>query len=204
MILDVTSLKKYNDVLESLEKSKVLIENTNKQIEESTPSKIEIEKNMEEKKKLIAQKQKEKNQWRSKKQDTFDGIIQPFKDIHQKALNQVNKISPGDLTEIKNTWDGLNFGKFLLTKIFELLGESNLEWDNIKKNLDIKIIRNFANINAIKLPDNLINTVKEVTSHPDFTSGEKYVKPFRTCGVLCDYFLACKKYFDEVDNQKEI
>ena len=213
--------KKYNDVLESLEKSKILIENTNKQIEESTPSKIEMEKNMEEKKKLIAQKQKEKNQWRSKKQDeekivtnlsaqkkekqaTFDGIIQPFKDIHQKALNQVNKISPGDLTEIKNTWDGLNFGKFLLTKIFELLGESNLEWDNIKKNLDIKIIRNFANINAIKLPDNLINTVKEVTSHPDFTSGEKYVKPFRTCGVLCDYFLACKKYFDEVDNQKEI
>ena len=134
----------------------------------------------------------------------MDFIIQPFKDIHQKALNQVNKISPGDLTEIKNTWDGLNFGKFLLTKIFELLGESNLEWDNIKKNLDIKIIRNFANINAIKLPDNLINTVKEVTSHPDFTSGEKYVKPFRTCGVLCDYFLACKKYFDEVDNQKEI
>ena len=83
---------------------KILIENTNKQIEESTPSKLEIEKNMEEKKKLIAQKQKEKNQWRSKKQDeekivtnlnaqkkekqaTFDGIIQPFKDIHQKALN---------------------------------------------------------------------------------------------------------------------
>ena len=71
-------------------------------------------------------------------------IIQPFRDQLGKALNAVNRISAGDITEIKNTWGGLTFGKFILNKILECLGEqSNLEWDGLKNTVDLKIIKNF-------------------------------------------------------------
>ena len=176
---------------------------------------------MDEKKKLINTKQRDKANWRSKRQDeekiinnleiqrkekqgTFNEIIQPFKDQLQKQLNQVNKISPGDLTEIKNTWDGLTFGKFILGKLYELNGDNNTEWDYVKKSLDIKIIKNFANLDPVKKPEILLPVTREVTNNPDFSPGDKYQKPFRTCGILCDYFLALKKYFDEVERQKEL
>ena len=213
--------KRYFDSIEMINKSKVLIEDLSKQIEEVVPKKAEIDKKTEDKRKEIAQQQKDKNTWRNKKTDEektltlldgqrkekqgqYEKIIQPFTDGMQKQLNQVNKIVPADLTEIKNTWDGLTFGKFVLTKIYELCGETNLEWDAIKKNLDIKIIKNFTSINPILNQKKLIDTTREITNHPDFTTGEKYQKPFKACGTFCDYFNALKKYFDERDNQKEL
>ena len=213
--------KKYNEAIELISKSQNLIDDLTKQIEEKTPERLEIEKTMDEKKKLISTKQRDKANWRAKRQDeekiinnleiqrkdkqgTFNEIIQPFKDSMQKALNQVNKISPGDLTEIKNTWDSLVFGKFILGKLFELYGDNNTDWDYIKKSLDIKIIKNFAGIDVIKNPDILLPVTREITNSPDFTPGDKYQKPFKTCGTLCDYFLTLKNYFDEIDRQKEI
>ena len=213
--------KKYFDSIEIIDKSKVLIENLEKQIEEVAPKKQEIDKKTEDKKKEIAQQQKDKNNWRNKKTDEekilttlesqrkdkqgqYDKLIQPFTDNIQKQLNQINKIVPADLTEIKNTWDGLSFGKFILSKIYELCGENNLEWDSIKKNLDIKIIKNFAAINPILNQQNLIDITKEITNHSDFSTGEKYQKPFKACGTFCDYFNSLKKYFDERENQKEL
>ena len=213
--------KKYNDAIELLTKSQNLIDDLTKQIDEKTPEKQEIEKTIEEKKKLISTKQRDKGTWRVKRQDeekiinnldiqkkdkqaVFNDIIQPFKDLAQKALNQVNKISPGDLTEIKNTWDSLTFGKFILGKLYELYGDNNSDWDYIKKTLDIKIIKNFAQIDIVKNPDKILKITRDVTNHPDFTPGDKYQKPFRTCGILCDYFVTLKNYFDEIDRQKEI
>ena len=47
--------------------------------------------------------------------------------------------------------------------------------------------------------------VKEITSHPDFTAGDnKYQKPYKLCGTLCDYFNVCKNYYNELDNQKKL
>ena len=47
----------------------------------------------------------------------------------------MNKIAQPDVMEIKNTWDSLNFGKYLIQKIYELMGETH-EWEAIKKILD--------------------------------------------------------------------
>ena len=213
--------KKYYDAIELLTKAQNLIDDLTKQIDEKTPEKVEIEKTIEEKKKLIASKQRDKATWRSKRQDeekiinnldiqkkdkqgVFNDIIQPFRDQMQKALNQVNKISPGDLTEIKNTWDSLSFGKFILGKLFELNGDSNTEWDYVKKALDIKIIKNFSGMDISKNHERLLALTRDVTNHPDFTPGDKYQKPYKTCGTLCDYFVTMKNYFDEFDRQKEI
>ena len=213
--------KKYNDAIELLTKAQNLIDDLTKQIDEKTPEKIEIEKTIEEKRKLISTKQRDKATWRAKRQDeekiisnldvqkkdkqgVFNDIIQPFRDQMQKALNQVNKISPGDLTEIKNTWDSLSFGKFILGKLFELNGDSNTEWDYVKKALDIKIIKNFSGMDVTKNHERLLALTRDVTNHPDFTPGDKYQKPYKTCGTLCDYFVTLKKYFDEFDKQKEI
>ena len=117
----------------------------------------------------------------------------------------MNRISAGDITEIKNTWGGLKFGQYLLNKLLECLNEpSNLEWDGLKNALDIKIIKNFANISALKLPQNLIAITKEITDNPDFSRGDKYQKPFKVCGTLCEYFFSLKNFFDEHVNQKEL
>jgi len=83
-------------------------------------------------------------------------------------------------------------GKYLLQKIYEIFGETN-EWNTIKKSLDVKLFKNFINLNSIKSKDKLLPIVKEVTSHPDFTSGDnKYQKPYKVCGTVCDYFNVCK------------
>ena len=217
----VQKQKKYNDSIELLSKSQELINDLTKQIDEKNPEKLEIEKTMDEKKKLINTKQRDKANWRAKRQDeekiinsleiqrkekqgNFNEIIQPFKDQLQKQLNQVNKISPGDLTEIKNTWDGLSFGKFILGKLYELNGDNNTEWDYVKKSLDIKVIKNLVNLDPVKKPEILLPVTREITNHSDFTPGDKYQKPFRTCGILCDYFLTLKNYFDEIDRQKDL
>lgn len=213
--------KKYQDAIAMIGKSEALIEATTKDIEGILPSKTEAEKTIEDKKNEISKKVLERSNWKAKKMEEekpimslekdknekleqFDNIITPFKDALQKALNVVNRISSGDITEIKNTWDGLAFGKFILSKIFECIGEANSDWDNVKRSIDIKIIKAFANISALKLPENLISITKEITSNSEFSSGDKYQKPFKTCGVLCDYFLACKNYFDQMDEQKPL
>ena len=213
--------KKYNEGLEIIDKVRVVIEKKDKEIEDSNPLRQELDKNIEETRKLIGDKTREKKTWVAKKQqeekvieglnkkkkdlqNNLDNILQPFKDAINKASYTLNKISQPDVTEIKNTWDSLNFGKYLLQKIYEIFGENN-EWDIIKKSLDIKLFKNFININPVKSKDRLLPIVKEVTNHPDFTAGDnKYQKPYKLCGTLCDYFNVCKNYYNELDNQKKL
>jgi len=213
--------KKYNEGLEIIDKVKAVIAKTEKEIEDSSPLRQELDKNIEETRKLINDKTKERKAWVGKKQqeekvieglnkkkkdlqNNLDNILQPFKDAINKTSYTLNKITQPDVTEIKNTWDSLNFGKYLLQKIYEVLGENN-EWDTIKKSLDVKLFKNFINLNPIKSKEKLLPIVKEVTSHPDFTAGDnKYQKPYKICGTLCDYFNVCKNYYNELDNQKKL
>ena len=66
--------KKYNESFEIVEKVKELIEKTNKDIEESSPKRQELDKYIEDQKKILNEKQREKNAWRTKKQNE-DKII---------------------------------------------------------------------------------------------------------------------------------
>ena len=152
--------------------------------EESNPKRQELDKFINEQKKIIAEKQKEKNGWRSKKQNedkiiaglntqlkdrqnTLEAILMPFEEGINKICNQLNKANQNDMTEIKNTWDSFNLGKFIFTKIFEVLGEQSDSWDVIKKNLDIKLIKNLIAISPGKTKNNkdkLLSITREITN----------------------------------------
>ena len=213
--------KKYNEGLEIIDKVKTVIDSTNKEIEESSPLRQELDKNIEETRKLINDKTREKKSWVAKKQqedkvieglnkkkkelqNNLDSILQPFKDAINKASYILNKIGQPDVMEIKNTWDSLNFGKYLLQKVYEILGDNNNEWDTIKKSLDLKVFKNFIGLSPLKNKEKLLPVVKEVTSNPDFSAGDKYQKPYKVCGTLCDYFNVCNNYYNELDNQKKL
>jgi len=142
------------------------------------------------------------------KQNTLEAILTPFEDAVSKICNQLNKANQNDMTEIKNTWDSFNIGKFILTKIFEVLGEPCDSWDTIKKSLDIKIIKNLIAVSpgrAKTNKDKLLNITREITNSQEFNAGDnKYNKPFKFCSTLCDFFNMCKNYYNEIDNQKEL
>ena len=214
--------RKYNEAIEIIDKAKIIIENCNKEIEQGSPGIAELDKKINEKKKILGEKTAEKNEWRRKKtaeeqsetavkkkqaekKAILENALFPFQEAINKATKDLNKINQADLTEIKNTWDALNFGKYLWQKIYEILGEANNEWDNIKKTLDIKLLKNFIAISPVKNKDKLLAIVKEITSSPDFSSGDnKYQKPYKVCGTLCDYFAACNNYFNQLEKQTQL
>ena len=216
--------KKYDESFEMVEKVKALIEKANKDVENTNPKKAELDKFIEEQRKILAEKQREKNNWRGKKQNEdkiigglttqlkdkqnqLEAILLPFEEAINKVCNQLNKANQNDITEIKNTWDSFNIGKYIFTKICEVLGESNDSWDVIKKNLDIKLIKNLIAINPSKSKDKhkLLKITREITNSEEFNVGDnKYNKPFKFCSTLCDFFNMCKRYYNEYDNQKEL
>ena len=211
--------KKLSEGIEIIDKVKSAVEVKNKEIEDSSPLRQELDKIIEETRKSIGDKAREKKEWVTKKQQeekiieslkkkmveqqsNLDSVLQPFKDAINKITYQLNKINQSDVTEVKNTWDSCNFGKYLLQKMYEVFGENN-EWDTIKKVLDLKFFKNFIAINPIKSKDKLSAIVKEITSNPEFSSGDnKYQKPYKLCGTLCDYFAACNNYYITFDAQK--
>ena len=114
--------KRYDESFEMVYKVKVLIEKGNKDVEETIPKKSEYDKIINEQRKHLAEKQIEKNSWRTKKQNEdkiIDGltrqlkdkenqlkaIMLPFEGAINKVCNQMNKTNQNDITEIKNTWD---------------------------------------------------------------------------------------------------
>ena len=216
--------KKYDDSFDIVEKVKALIEKANKDVEDTTPKKAEFDKFIEEQRKNLGEKQRDKNNWRSKKQNEdkiisgltaqlkdrqnqLEAFLLPFEEGINKVCNQLNKANQNDMTEIKNTWDSFNLGKYIFSKVYEVLGESNESWDIIKKNLDIKIIKNLITISPSKSKDKhkLLKITREITNSEEFNAGDnKYNKPFRFCSTLCDFFNMCKRYYNEYDNQKEL
>ena len=216
---------KYNEAFTIIDKVKALMERANKDIEEANPKKAELDKFNDDQKKILGEKQKIKNAGRTKKQNldkvveslttqlkdeqaTLESILLPFEEAINKIINPLNRVNQNDMTEIKNTWDSFNLGKYIFTKICETLGEPCDSWDIIKKNLDVKIIKNLISSSPSKSKDKkkLMNLTKEITNNNDFISGgeNKYNKPFKLCTILCEFFNACKNYYNELDKQKEI
>ena len=213
--------KKYNDNISVIDKTNASIEKINTEINDSAPKRKKLEKSCEQKKEELNKKLKDKNVCRTKKQQEdkivsnlvlklkekqyhLDIIFSPHKDSINKAINIMSKLGIGDITEVKNTWDTLNFGKFLLSKIYELFGEEKTDWDSIKKTLEIKIIKNLINITPEKASEKFISIAKEITSHNDFSlSDNKYQKPFKVCKILCEYFSAFNNYFIARNGQKK-
>ena len=213
--------KKLSEGIDIIDKVRAVIEKTNKEIEDSNPLRQELEKIIEDTRKSIGDKAREKKEWVTKKQQeekiienlkkkmaelqaNLDAIFQPYKDAINKITYSLNKINQSDVTEIKNTWDSLNFGKYILQKMYEVFGENN-EWDTIKKILDLKFFKNFFALNPIKSKDKLSPIIKEITSNPEFSSGDnKYQKPYKLCGTFCDYFTACNNYYIAFDGQKNL
>ena len=114
--------KRYDESFEMVYKVKVLIEKGNKDVEETIPKKSEYDKIINEQRKHLAEKQIEKNSWRTKKQNEdkiidgltrqlkdkenqLEAILLPFEGAINKVCNQMNKTNQNDITEIKNTWD---------------------------------------------------------------------------------------------------
>ena len=213
--------KKLSEGIDSIDKVKLVIEKKNKEIEESSPLRQELDKIIEETRKSIGDKAREKKDWVTKKQQeekiienlkkkmvelqaNLDSILQPYKDAINKLTYTLSKVNQSDITEIKNTWDSCNFGKYLLQKMYEVFGENN-EWDTIKKVLDLKFFKSFVGINPVKSKEKLSSIVKEITSNPEFSSGDnKYQKPYKLCGTLCDYFAACNNYYIAYDGQQNL
>ena len=197
----------------------------NKDIEEANPKKAELDKFNDDQKKILGEKQKIKNIGRAKKvnldkvvaglnnqlkdeQNQLETVLMPFEEAINKVTNNLSRINQNDMTEIKNTWDSFSLGKFILTKICEALGEPCDSWDIIKKNLDVKLIKNLIAANPSKNKDKnkLLSATKEITSNQEFIAGgeNKYNKPYKLCSILCDFFNACKNYYNEFEKQKEI
>ena len=216
--------KKYDESFEMVLKVKSLIEKGNKDVEETIPKKTECDKFIEEQRKILGEKQKDKNICKTKKlnedkivdgltrqliekQNQLEAILLPFESSINRVCNQLNKANQNEITEIKNTWDSFNLGKLILTKICGVLGEPNDSWDIIKKNLDFKLIKNLIAISPARAKDKhkLSTITKEITTSDEFNAGDnKYNKPFKFCTTLCEFFNVCKKYYKEYDNQKEL
>ena len=216
---------KYNEAFTIIDKVKTLMERANKDIEEANPKKAELDKFNDDQKKILGEKQKLKNAGRAKKvnldkvvaglnnqlkdeQSQLEGILMPFEDAINKVINHLSRTIQNDMTEIKNTWDSFNLGKFIFTKICEALGEPCDSWDVIKKNLDVKLIKNLIAASPSKNKDKykLLNITKEITTNQEFIAGgeNKYNKPFKLCSILCEFFNMCKNYYNELEKQKEI
>ena len=133
----------------------------------------------------------------------------PSKEAITKLFSNINKISQNDLTEIRNTWESFNFGKFLIFKLYDLFDKSYSDWDTTKRSLELETFRSLSNINPKNIKENmknkLYNISKEVINNPEFILSEnKYQKPFKISGILCDYFSAWNKFFMQNEANKNL
>ena len=162
---------------------------------------------------------------KAEKKNILNDILTPILEKVEKSLKPIKDLQEKDIVEIKNTYENFPFGKFVFSKVYDVINSkggisasstsliqvttSNTEgnqfdWDTIKKTLNTKQIAKFA---SCKLsPDNsaLFNAMNEICGHSEFGTDDKYQKPFRTCGLICEYFAQCKKYFDEYKSQNEL
>ena len=138
------------------------------------------------------------------KQNEINDILQPFKDSIKKQSNFLYKLADKDILEIKNTWESFTFGKYLLSKVYECLKDTNgNDYDYVKKTIEVKTFREFIKINYSVSPDFLVKITKEVLNNTEFNVNEKFNKPFKLAGTICDYFISLNKYFDIYSSQEE-
>ena len=145
---------------------------------------------------------------KDEKQYILDDIFQSCKDSMKKIGNSINRINDKDLVECKNTWENFSYGKFLLQKILEYIGEINNnyieDFSNIKKIIAAKHLKKLINSDFSKVNEEKRNFVKEILEYPEFGGIEKYNKNYKLAGLLGDYISLVDKYYKLYDENIEI
>ena len=225
--------KKYKDILnkkgENYEKIFKIIDKINKVIEEKekliedlTPNKEQNDKLIEETRKIIREKITEKNKVKSTRsaedkklkelenekeinENKFEDLFIPLKDTLRKIGGSISRFTDKDIVDCKNTWENFQFGKFLLSKFFLILDDGNgNDYDYVKKNLTIKQLKRFINIDFITNRKKYQIFIKEIIDNPDFGGLDKYNKNYKLAGLICEYVLVVNKLFNLYDENIEL
>ena len=73
----------------------------------------------------------------------LEAILLPYEEAIIKTTNYLNRVNNNDMTEVKNTWDSFNLGKFIITKIRQnslLYDITSADFNNLIDNGDILLI----------------------------------------------------------------
>ena len=212
----------YEKIYYNLKRSSETIKEKELEIEKLTPQKENNEKLIEDSRKLIAEKNVEKNkikvkrndeekpmiaakELRAKKNLQLDEALKHPKDLIKKSANTLSKLNEKDLVDCKNTWENFPFGRFLLSKIFEILNDSNFEdFDYIKKNISVRHFKKLTNVDYTKVNQQYKEIVKSIVSNSDFQTGDKFNKPYKLAGLICDYFNRVNKFNKTYEENLEL
>ena len=208
----IKNKENYEKIYINLKRSSDSIKEKENEIEKLTPQKEYNEKLIEDSRKLIAEKNGKKNaikvkrndeekpmlaakELRAKKKIKLDEALKHTKEAIKKSGTTLSKLNEKDLVDCKNTWENFNFGKFLLSKIFEILKDPNFEdFDYIKKNISVRHFKKLTNTDYTKVNPQIIDIVKSIVANPDFAGSEKFNKPYKLAGLICDYFNRVNKF----------
>ena len=215
-------LGNYSKIFKIIEKAKELVEEKHKLMADLAPSRGNNDKLVEELRKQINTNNTEKNKIKEKRKEEekslknyekekeenvnkLNQIFFPFKESIRKIGTNISKFNDKDIVECKNTWENFQFGKFLLQKVFILLGDTNgNDYDYIKKNISPKHLKKFINMNYSQKMSEFLEIIKEITDNPDYGGLEKYNKNFKLAGLICDYFSSIKKYYKAYNDNLEL
>ena len=218
----ISKNKNYEIISKSKNKSSELISNLEFNINKLLPDKLKNEKLIEDNKKIINELNGNRNLLKMKRSDNekplnlvikelnakkleLNNILQPFHDKIKKYTTLLNKVKENDIMEIKNTWENFNFGKFLLNKVFEISNDKNYQdYDYIKKNLEPKIFKNLSKLDYSNSPTYLVKIIKDILNNSDYQSGDKFNKPYKLAGTLCDFAKYLNRYFENYFKQSDI
>ena len=208
----IKNKENYEKIFYNIKRSSTIIKEKENEIEKLNPQKENNEKLIEESRKLISEKNVEKNkikvkrndeekpmlaakELRTKKKAQLDDALKNIKESIKKSSNNLSKLNDKDLVDCKNTWENFNFGKFLLSKIFEILNDPNYEdWDYIKRNISTKHFKKLTNIDYSKAKPQYKELVKSIVENSEFGGNDKLNKPYKLAGVICEYFNRINKF----------
>ena len=208
----VKNKENFEKINNNLKRSSEAIKEKELEIEQLNPQKEANEKLIEESRKLIAEKNVEKNKIKmkrseeekpmlaakdlmKKKTEQLEDALRNIKDSIRKAGNNLTKLTDKDLLDCKNAWENFPFGKLLLMKIFDLINDGNCDdFEYIKKTITVKHFKKLINIDYTKPQNKYKEIIKLITSNPEFGGNDKFNKPYKLAGVICEYFNRINKY----------
>ena len=211
----------YEKIFKTIEKVTNVIEEKENLIKDLNPNKEKNDKLIEESRKIINIKIAEKNKVNGKRSEEdkimreskkqreeilnqLEELFKPFKDSMRKIAGSISRFTDKDIVDCKNTWENFQFGKYLLEKIFFLLGDGNgNDFDYIKRNLSTKQLKKFINIDFTQNQSQYHTLIKEIIEKAEFGGLDKYNKNYRLAGLICEYFSIINKFYKIYDENTE-
>ena len=90
-------------------------------------------------------------------------------------------------------------------KIYELLGDGNGDdFDYIKKTISVKHFKKLINLDYTNTENKFKEISKIIVANPDYGGNDKFNKPFKLAGVICEFFNRINKYFKIYEENIEI